>query len=200
MELAVPSDLPVLSDDEVRDLTTKPLYMQTERKDFEAEAKTYFETHDVIPMLNALLTDLFISQPDDPIDHMMMYMLRNPGIAEIRARQELTTQSLSSIADDAVAYATRFKLPQLCDELLTGLLDDHPEDAVRFAVSWLRWSKNGFISRHMPEGYRNYYAAKDEAALGSSVKAGHPDVKALEDANAANEAAAPAEAAVAQAE
>jgi hypothetical protein len=171
MEIAVPSDLPVLTDKEVRDLTTKPLYTQTERKDFEAEAKTYFETHDVIPMLNVILTDLFVAQPDDPIDHMMMYMLRNPGIAEIRAKQQAnSTMSLAHIADDAVSYSTRFKLPQLCDELLTGLLEDKPEDAVRFAVSWLRWSKNNFVSRHIPEGYRNYHAAKDEASLGSSVK------------------------------
>lgn len=171
MEIAVPQDLPVLTADEVRDLTTKPLYTQTERRDFEADAKTYFETHDVIPMLNVILTDLFIAQPEDPFDHMMMYLLRNPGITEIRQQQALCTTSLASIADASVSYSTRFKLPQLCDELLTGLLDDKPEDAVRFAVSWMRWCKNSFISRHIPEGYRNYQASKDEASLGSSMGA-----------------------------
>jgi hypothetical protein len=80
---------------------------------------------------------------------------------EIREHQEATSQSLFHVAEMAVVYSSRFKLPQLFDELLSALLEDQAEDIVRFSISWLRWHKNGFIARHVPEGYRAYLAQRN---------------------------------------
>lgn len=159
MDFAIPADLPVLGEAEAKVISSVPVYNATHKKDFEATAKEYFERKSVIPMLNTLLTEVFISQPDDPIDHMLRFLLRHPTMAEL---QHHTAQfDLAKVADSSVAYANRFKLPQLFDEMLTSLLEDQPEDAGRFAASWIRWHKNGFIARHVPEGYRAYHVARN---------------------------------------
>lgn len=163
LDLEVPTDLPVLSAEEARTISNKPLYVVPEKKDFEATAKSFFEKHEVVPMLNTLLTEVFLAQPEDPIDHMLKFLLRHTTMRELRDHQETSCQTLHHVAEQAVAYSCRFKLPQLFDELLTALLADASDDVVRFSLSWLRWHKNGFIARHVPEGYRAYHAARDEA-------------------------------------
>lgn len=162
VEFAVPTDLPTLTEEETKALQDKPLYTGaggTDKKDFESSAKEYFDEKNVIPMLNTLLTEVFLKQPEDPIDHMTKFILRHPTLTEIKEHQG---QDLHKLSEESVAYSNRYKLPHLIDELLTSLLEDKPDDATRFAGSWLRWHKNGFIARHVPEGYRAYYAAKNE--------------------------------------
>jgi hypothetical protein len=163
MDIAVPEDLPVLTAEEQQMISSKPLYLAPEKKDFEASAKAYFEKRDVVPMLNALLTEIYLVQPEDPIDHMLKFLLRHATMRELREHQDATAQTLHHVADQAVAYSARFKLPHLFDELLNALLAETPEDVVRFSLTWIRWHKNGFIARHVPEGYRAYLAAKDRA-------------------------------------
>lgn len=162
LDIAVPTDLPVLSAEEQEAINTKPLYLAPEKKDFEAQAKAYFEKRDVIPMLNALLTEVYLTQPADPIDHILKFLLRHATMRELLEHQQSSCQTLHHVAEQSVSYSSRFKLPQLLDELLAALLVDTPEDVVRFSLTWLRWHKNGFISRHVPEGYRAYLAARDE--------------------------------------
>lgn len=159
MEFAIPADLPVLSETEAKVISSVPVYNTGHKKDFEANAKVYFERKSVVPMLNTLLTELFIAQPDDPIDHMCRFMLRHPTMPELQTHSQQF--DLSKVADSSVSYANKFKLPHMFDELLTALLEDEPEDPSRFAMSWMRWHKNGFIARHVPEGYRAYHVARN---------------------------------------
>lgn len=161
LDISVPTDLPVLSEEEQIQISNKPLYIQPEKKDFEADAKAFFEKYDVVPMLNALLTEIYLTQPEDPIDGMMKFLLRHTTMGELLEHQRSACQTLHHVADRAVAYSARYKLPQLIDELLTALLAEAPNDVVRYCLTWLRWHKNGFIARHVPEGYRAYIAAKD---------------------------------------
>ena len=162
MEIEVPVDLPVLSDEELRQLSTKRLCSTTaERQDFEARARLYFEAKEVVPMLNTLLTELFVSLPQDPIDHLLKFLCRHHTILELLDTHPPTSHELQSMADAAVEYSSRFKLPQLFDELLTCLLEESAEDVVRYAASWMRWHKNGFITRHVPEGYREYHENRE---------------------------------------
>lgn len=163
VDLVVPTDLPILSDEDKAKISHKPLLVAgPEKRDFEAAAKEYFEKYDVVPMLNAILSEVYLAQPEDPIDHMLKFLLRHGTMQEIREHQESNGRSLHHVAEQAVSYSGRFKLPQLFDELLTALLVDRPDDIVRFSLSWMRWHKNGFIARHVPEGYRAYLAAKND--------------------------------------
>ena len=163
MDISVPDDLPVL-DNQTQEISKKSPVVpdQSEiKKQQEQRAKEYFDQKEVVPMLNALLTEVFVAQPEDPIDHMMKFLLRHPSLNELLASG--TEHDLLESSDAAVAYSNRFKLPQLFDEMLSALLEDTPDDASRFALTWMRWNKNGFIARHVPEGYRAYYAAKENS-------------------------------------
>jgi hypothetical protein len=165
MEISVPNDLPVLdakTEAEINGANIVPDRPLEQKKDLEARAREYFEQKEVVPMLNALLTDVFVQQPDDPIDHMMKFLLRHPALPDLIANS--SQQDLLENSDAAVAYSNRFKLPQLFDEMLSALLEDAPDDAGRFALTWMRWNKNGFIARNAPEGYRAYSAAKDSSS------------------------------------
>eukprot|EP00758_Cryptobia_borreli_P009541 Tbor_TRINITY_DN5489_c5_g1::TRINITY_DN5489_c5_g1_i1::g.24483::m.24483 len=141
---------------------------QGQRDIIEAKAKEYFDKHNVVPMLNALLMELFISLPSDPIDHMLTLLLRHGSLLELSQRHAGHRQEVMDRADEAVLYANTYKLPTLFDELLAEVLEEKPGDVLRFAMSWMRWRKNDFIIRHEPQGYRAYLCDRDRRQYGSA--------------------------------
>lgn len=175
MDLDIPTILPTLSEKEQeginnkRVLGTSDYQSSAARGDFETRAKTYFDERNVVPMLNALLMELFLHQPDDPVDHMLKFLLRHNTLQELSEEHATSAAKVQEYAEEAVQYANRFKLPQLFDELLSKLLDQMPEDVLRFAVSYLRWHKNDFIARQQPIGYRAYQAGKDQQSRAKSI-------------------------------
>eukprot|EP00744_Colponema_vietnamica_P007544 GILI01010845.1.p1 GENE.GILI01010845.1~~GILI01010845.1.p1 ORF type:complete len:193 (-),score=50.50 GILI01010845.1:259-837(-) len=185
MDIDIPTILPTLSDKEQEGINNKRVLGTTDyqnpaaRGDFETRAKSYFDERNVVPMLNALLMELFLHQPDDPIDHMLKFLLRHNTLQELSEEHASSAAKVQEYAEEAVQYANRFKLPQLFDELLAKLLEQMPEDVLRFAVSYLRWHKNDFIVRQQPTGYRAYQAGKDQQSRAKSVDAASSSSNAL---------------------
>ena len=155
MDLAIPSDLPTLSVEEERKLSVVAVRGTHEECEL-AGAAEYFEKRNVVGLINTLLTDLFAVLPEDPIDHMMKFMLRSTIATDHRDVKQLGCSTSA-----AVTYSNEFKLPHLFDELLTAVLHDRPEDCPRFALSWFRWNKQSFVARHKPDGYRSMIDTKD---------------------------------------
>ena len=169
VELDIPTILPTLSEQEQAGINNKRVLGGTDpsssaatRGDQEVKAKAYFDERNVVPMLNAILMELFIAQPDDPVDHMLKFLLRHNTLQELAAEHAHSAAKVQEAAEEAVQYANKFKLPQLFDELLTKLLQQMPDDVLRFAGSYLRWQKNDFITRHQPIGYRAYQVGRDQ--------------------------------------
>eukprot|EP01084_Bolivina_argentea_P240462 403974_1 len=124
MEISVPVELPVLDQKTENAISSSPVQPTTseQKKVLEEKAKLYFEEKEVVPMLNALLTEVYVSQPEDPIDHMMRFLLRHPSLSELL--NSGSEHDLLEGSDATVAYSNKYKLPQLFDEMLTALLDD----------------------------------------------------------------------------
>ena len=127
--------------------------IEVDRREQEsAKAREYFTTHSVAILVNELLSDVMLERPEDPIDFMAAKLLRSVFDMDPALRAE-KDNALNQSREACLAYCKKYKLPQLVDELLGGLVSEQSIDEQRFAVSWLRWNKMSFIERHKPEGY-----------------------------------------------
>jgi hypothetical protein len=124
----------------------------------DAAAQLYFHDHEVIPMVNLLLTELFVARPADPIDFMMMWLMRHVEKAEREWKG--MQNSLAQHQGEAVEYCVRYAIPELLEEMLSALVAEKPPDAVRFGASWLRWNKTKFVDIHKPIGYQQNAGAQ----------------------------------------
>ena len=136
---------------------------------FEADAREYFTAQNIVPMLNALLMEVFLHAPEDPIDHMMKFLLRHQTLEELSAQHVHNAVQVQEHSDAAVAYSNSYRLPNLFDELLAKLLEEKPEDVLRFALSWMRWHKNDFIARYRPDGYKQYVEDREKRERGGAT-------------------------------
>lgn len=135
---------------------------------FETAAREYFTAQNIVPMLNALLMEVFLHAPEDPIDHMMKFLLRHQTLEELSAQHIHNAAQVQEHSDAAVAYSNAYRLPNLFDELLAKLLEEKPDDVLRFALSWMRWHKNDFVDRYRPDGYKRYIEEREKRDRGTS--------------------------------
>jgi hypothetical protein len=173
MELAIPTDLPVNDAQVVVDESKAPKDTQVaaQASVTHEQAREFLKKYDLIPLLNELLSDVLVTEPADPIDAMTKWLLRHtPTVEEAQTPEDVALAKEASATrnaqvsqkhDQAVDYCTRFRLPQLIDELLAAMVKDSPPDQARFAMSWLRWNKKVFIMKHNPPGYKDFTAAQD---------------------------------------
>ena len=169
MELEIPSEFPTLTEAEITEISSKPLTEHESKRDLGADAKAYLEGHNVIGLMNTILVDLFLKRPADPMDHILVTIVKGSSGTQLNDTSDGTNEQLHRLADAAVDYATVFKLPQLFDEMLSAMLTEKPDDHARFVLSWLRWHKHNFCLRHSPEGYQAYLARceADQKAVNS---------------------------------
>lgn len=169
LHFEIPADLPVHDHGvDVDTSTAKNGHQEhhdtkTTQKVDSADAQKFLATSGLLPLLNELLLDLYLEQPEDPIDYMTKWCLRyvpsvDPADEPSHARRNA---QLASRHAEAVAYSAKYKLPVLFDELLTGMIVEKPEEPSRFAMSWLRWRKKVFIQQHRPLGYAAFLASLD---------------------------------------
>lgn len=168
LHFEIPHDLPVHDHGvDVDTATAKPssgTETSAQRKFDAAEAQRFLASSGLIPLLNELLLDVYLTQPEDPIDYMTKWCLRYVPSTDLTdaAIQAERNAELTKRHSEAVSYSTKFKLPQLFDELLSAMVTEKPAEPSRFAMSWLRWHKKVFVQRHRPVGYEAFVASMDE--------------------------------------
>jgi hypothetical protein len=189
MEFSIPTDLPVydtgvelVENADAADASQSQLLQQRQTVAPD-QAAGYLKKHDLVPLLNSLLGEVLVAEPEDPIDDMTRWFLRHGPTGagendlddEERESAALAladrNRTVSSKHDTAVSYCARYCLPQLIDELLAAMISEDPPDQGRFAMSWLRWNKKKFIMRHKPSGYAAFIAAQEEDLAHSQARA-----------------------------
>lgn len=129
-------------------LVSKKAETAEARSKKKAQALEYLESKKVLTFLDAMLTELFLETPDDPVDFCLRYLIRHESMAEITRRAPERRKSTAGFSQEARAWSAKWKVPFLLDDLLTDMLKDEPEEPDRFAAAWFRWNKKPFMVKH----------------------------------------------------
>eukprot|EP01060_Flectonema_neradi_P005588 TRINITY_DN13720_c0_g1_i1.p1 TRINITY_DN13720_c0_g1~~TRINITY_DN13720_c0_g1_i1.p1 ORF type:complete len:155 (+),score=29.98 TRINITY_DN13720_c0_g1_i1:54-518(+) len=149
VDIQLPTDLPTVESN----VANIPLIKKSEECNDAAQQEIsvqYFRDKRIAIFLDCVLTGLYLKQPSDPIDWCMQFLIMHDTFDSlVDIQRERSSQVFKK---EVKAYSAKWKLPFLVDELLTDMLKERPEEPDRFALSWFRWNKVSFFSRHFPDG------------------------------------------------